>query len=243
MLAATIAAASGPAAAAANCGTISFSFEGTRLINDGISHRAGPFTINLPAGNYDVVLRSSDTHSEQTDQVDQEAERWWFELDSGWQSVATTDLPDELDANMTLLMAQEIPASSSITLHHLGQGGVNSINPLCVGFTSVDENPDTPDDPGDPGDDPDGDPNDPNDPGRVPGDPGDPDDDPDRAIPDPGDPGDPGDDPGRVPTDPVVPELAITGAGTLTIRLIGLAVILLHVGFLFQVADRQRRRV
>ena len=39
-----------------------------------------------------------------------------------------------------------------------------------------------------------------------------------------------------------MPELAITGAGTLTIRLIGLGVILLHVGFLFQVADRQRRR-
>ena len=64
MLATTFAAASGPAAATANCGTISFSFEGTRLINDGISHRAGPFAIDLPAGTYDVVMRSSDSHSE-----------------------------------------------------------------------------------------------------------------------------------------------------------------------------------
>ena len=165
VLATTVAAASGPAAATANCGTISFSFEGTRLINDGISHRAGPFAIDLPAGTYDVVMRSSDSHSEQAEQVDQEAERWWFELDSGWHSVATTDLPDDLDANMTMLMAQEVPASSSITLHHLGQGGVNSINPLCVGFTAVDENPDTPDEPGDPDDG--GDPGDPGDPGRV----------------------------------------------------------------------------
>lgn len=289
MLAATIATAAGVAGANADCGTISFSFEGTRLLNDGISHKAGPFTIDLPAGTYDVVMRSGDSHSTQDGQIDQEAERWWFALDSGWNSTATDDLPDELDANLTMMAGQVIPASTSITLHHLGQGGINSVNPLCVGFTGVDDLPADPDagadetpdrtipdgnaDPGadeipdraitdvggpDPGDDgipdraiPAGDDADPD--RAIPdGDERDPDpaDDgiPDRAIPDPGNPndldrGDPGDpdDPERVPTDPVVPELAITGAGQTMIRLLGLAVILMQVGFLMQLADRHRR--
>lgn len=276
MLATTMATGVGLAGANADCGAISFSFEGTRLLNDGISHQAGPFSINLPAGTYDVVMQSGDSHSTQDGQIDQEAERWWFELDSGWHSTATEDLPDELDANVTTMAGQVIPASTSITLHHLGQGGINSVNPLCVGFTQVTELPGDPGDPNgntpDPDDDPDRaipDPGDPDgdDPGPDqaipdPGDPGpgdNPNDDPDRAIPDPDDPdgddpgpgdnpddldrGDPGepDDPERVPTDPVVPELAITGAGQTTIRLIGFAVILMHLGFLMQIAARHRR--
>ncbi len=266
MLAATIAGSVGSAGANADCGTISFSFEGTRLLNDGISHQAGPFSINLPAGTYDVVMRSNDSHSTQDGQIDQEAERWWFALDSGWHSSATDDLPDELDANVTVMAGQVVPASTTITLHHLGQGGINSVNPVCVGFTQVGELP------GDPAD-PDGDTPNPDDsPDRAIPDPGNPDDGiPDRAIPDddpgpgdnpggaddtpdpddpdPDDPdpnnpddldrGDPG-DPGLTPDQPVVPELAITGSGVLTIRLVGAALILFQVGFLLLLADRRR---
>ncbi len=275
MLAATIAGGVGPAGANADCGTISFSFEGTRLLNDGISHQAGPFSITLPAGTYDVVMRSSDSHSTQDGQIDQEAERWWFSLDSGWHSSATDDLPDELDANVTAMAGQVIPASTSITLHHLGQGGINSVNPVCVGFTQTGELPGDPADPNgdtpDPDDDParaipdpgtpdggipdraipddDGDDPGPGDnPGGADDTPG-PNDDPDRAIPDDGNPdpnnpddldrGDPG-DPGLTPDQPVVPELAITGSGVLTIRLVGAALILFQVGFLLLLADRQR---
>jgi len=45
-----------PVAAGAQngCGEYSYGFAGTRLLNDGISDSAGPFTIDLPAGTYDV---------------------------------------------------------------------------------------------------------------------------------------------------------------------------------------------
>lgn len=274
--------------AESSCGSLNFSFTGTRLLNDGISHNAGPFAIDLPAGTYDVMMRSADEHSTQDSQEGQEAERWWFALDSGWHSMATTDLPDARDANTTVMQRQAVPASGAITLHHLGQGGINSVNPVCVGFTPVppvDEEPGDPAIPGDPdpnGADPDdGDPNgaDPNEPARANPDPnadtpddgdparanpdpgadtpgdgdpngadpndGDPNgadpDEPARANPDPDTPGDPDpNDPGRTPDQPVVPELAITGSGVLTIRLVGAALILFQVGFLLLLADRRR---
>jgi hypothetical protein len=225
----------GTSGAADNCGTHSFSFVGTRLLNDGISDGAGPFAIDLPAGRYDVVMRSADYHSDQDSQVGQEAERWWFSLDSGFQSVATTDLPDASDTNVTTMSEQDIAASTAIAVHHLGEGGVNSINPVCVGFTLSSPEDEDPNQPGDP-DDPGG----PGDPDRAIPDPGDPNDpgdpDPDRAIPDPGDP----DDPGTVPDEPVEPRLAITGAGTTMIRLVGLAIVLFQIGFLLTLAERRR---
>ncbi|NEP48421.1 MAG: hypothetical protein F6K65_06125 [Moorea sp. SIO3C2] len=156
------------------CGTISFSFDGTRLLNDGISDSAGPFGIDLPGGTYDVMMRSADHHSEQDDQTGQEAERWWFSLDSGYRSAPTDDLPDDRDANATTLLAQSVPESRSISVHHFREGGVNSINPVCVGFTpSPGERPD-PQDPGDPADDPE----------RAPGGPdgGGPDDDQSTSV-------------------------------------------------------------
>lgn len=126
------------AAASGSCGEFSFGFEGTRLLNDGISESAGPFPILLPAGTYDLIMVSSDDHTSRQFHGEQPAEQWYVELDSGWSSPLSDDLPDDRDSIVTTHAQQQIPASTAITVRHLGEGTVNSINVVCAGFTSVD---------------------------------------------------------------------------------------------------------
>lgn len=125
------------ASATMGCGEYSFGFEGTRLLNDGISNTAGPFAVELPAGTYDVLMQSHDAHDEHPGQVEQTQEQWYFTLDSGYVSPVTTDVADESNTVVDEFDGQDITESASITLHHLGQGGVNSVDPICVGFTTV----------------------------------------------------------------------------------------------------------
>ena len=125
------------AGATMSCGEYSFGFEGTRLLNDGISNSAGPFAIDLPAGTYDVVMQSHDAHDEHPGQDDQTAEQWYFVLDSGYQSPLTEDVPDDSNTSVTVVEGQEIASTSSITLHHRGEGSINSVDVVCVGFTAV----------------------------------------------------------------------------------------------------------
>ncbi len=129
----------GQAASAARpgCGEYSFGFEGTRLLNDGISTSAGPFTISLPAGTYDVTMVSHDAHDDHPGQVEQTQEQWYVELDSGYRSPPTNDIPDDTNDMTTVAGAQQIGASTEISVHHLLEGGVNSVDVVCVGFTTV----------------------------------------------------------------------------------------------------------
>ena len=125
-----------PAAAATSCGEYSYGFEGTRLLNDGISDSAGPFAIDLPAGTYTVTLVSSDHHSTQTTSQSQLAEQYVVVLDSGYVSPPSADIPDSVDSVTTTHVGQVIDASSAISVRHLGLPGINSVNVLCVGFTT-----------------------------------------------------------------------------------------------------------
>lgn len=127
------------AGASLNCGQYSFGFVGTRLLNDGISTSAGPFTIDLPAGTYDVMMSSYDAHDEHPGQIDQPYEQWYFTLDSGFTSPLSTDVPDDSTTTVDTFEDVVIDAATSITLHHRGLGSVNSVEPLCAGFTSVTE--------------------------------------------------------------------------------------------------------
>lgn len=124
----------GVAAASSSCGTYSFGFTGTRLINDGISNDAGPFSIELPAGTYDVTVLFSDHHDQQPD-PHQPNEQFHVRLDSGYLSPPSVDLPDDSNAGGHTFAGQQIAAASQISVHHLGVGGVNSVNVDCVGFT------------------------------------------------------------------------------------------------------------
>lgn len=124
-------------AASTGCGEYSFGFEGTRLLNDGISTSAGSFTIALPAGTYDVTMVSHDAHDEHPGQDDQTQEQFYFTLDSGYTSPPSNDIPNDVNDMTTIVGAQEIGDTTSITVHHLGQGGVNSVDVRCVGFTTV----------------------------------------------------------------------------------------------------------
>ena len=65
------------AAANEGCGEFSYGFEGTRLLNDGISTSAGPFPISLPAGTYDLTMVSSDDHTSGQFHGEQSAEQWY----------------------------------------------------------------------------------------------------------------------------------------------------------------------
>jgi hypothetical protein len=130
-------ATSSAAGATMGCGQTSFGFEGTRLLNDGISNSAGPFSITLPAGTYDVVMQSYDAHDEHPGQVDQTAEQWYAALDSGWVSPVSSDVPDDSNTSVDVFEGLVVPESSAITLHHLGEGNVNSVSPICIGFTPV----------------------------------------------------------------------------------------------------------
>ena len=125
----------GTAGASETCGEFSFGFEGTRLFNDGISNSAGPFPIELPAGTYDVTLVAFDSHSAQTSVDTQPGEQFVVQLDNGYVSPPSLDIPDDVDGTRTVHQAQEIStAASAISVHHLGVAGINSVDVVCVGF-------------------------------------------------------------------------------------------------------------
>lgn len=124
-----------PAGAATGCGTYSYGFEGTRLLNDGISTSAGPFTIDLPAGVYTVTLVAHDHHSTQPDVPSQTGEQYHVVLDSGYVSPASNDIPDDVDTNTTVFSGQVMKQSNAISVEHAGAPGINSVNVICVGFT------------------------------------------------------------------------------------------------------------
>jgi hypothetical protein len=117
------------------CGTYSYGFTGTRLLNDAISTSAGPFTIALPAGTYDITMHSNDNHPSATYQTEQTQEQWFFELDSGYVSSPTDDIPDDQTTMITTIKNAQIDASTAITVKHLEQGAINSVNVECIGFT------------------------------------------------------------------------------------------------------------
>lgn len=129
------------AGASLNCGQHSFGFVGTRLLNDGISTTAGPYSIELPAGTYNVMMSSYDAHDEHPGQIDQPYEQWYFTLDSGFTSPLSTDVPDDATTTVDTFENMVIGAATSITVHHRGLGGINSVEPLCAGFTPVVEQP------------------------------------------------------------------------------------------------------
>jgi len=92
--------------ASSSCGTWSFGFAGTRLINDGISNDAGPFAITLPAGTYDVTMVSHDNHPSPDYQTSQTGEQWRFRLDSGYTSGLTKDVPSDAEWMTTTVSRQ-----------------------------------------------------------------------------------------------------------------------------------------
>ena len=133
-LGASLVATAGAGATTA-CGEYSYGFAGTRLLNDGISNSAGPFPIDLPAGTYTVTLVSHDFHDEQYDVPTQPGEQYVVVLDSGYVSPPSNDIPDDQNEMTTTHTGQVVPASTAITVRHLGVPGINSVDVLCVGFT------------------------------------------------------------------------------------------------------------
>jgi len=124
-------------ASAVGCGEYSFGFSGTRLLNDGISDSAGPFAIELPAGVYDITMQGSDNHPSPDYQVEQTQEQWYFRLDNGYMSPPTPDVPNDQTHITMTVVSVDLTAATAISVHHLGEGGVNSVNIDCIGFTAT----------------------------------------------------------------------------------------------------------
>jgi hypothetical protein len=130
-----VASAGAIGATAGGCGDYSFGFTGTRLINDGISDSAGAFEIALPAGTYDISMWANDHHPEATYQVEQLNESWYFVLDNGYQSPPTNDIGADRTSAVTNVENVDLLAATTISVHHVKIGGVNSVNVECIGFT------------------------------------------------------------------------------------------------------------
>ena len=92
-----------PAGAQSDCGEISFGFEGTRLLNDGISNTAGPFPADIPAGTYTVTLIGHDSHDTQEAGPSQTGEQFRVVLDTGYTSALSIDIPDDANTSTTVL--------------------------------------------------------------------------------------------------------------------------------------------
>ena len=132
-----VAFAAAPAAAQGGCGEISFSFDGTRLLNDGISNSAGPFPADIAAGLYTVTLIAADEHDAQVGIESQTGEQYRVVLDSGYTSPLSIDIPDDVNSTTTVFDAQQIGESTAISVEHGGADGINSVDVVCVGFTAV----------------------------------------------------------------------------------------------------------
>lgn len=142
ILAAATLAGQSAAGASGDCGEFSFGFEGTRLLNDGISNSAGPFAISLPAGTYDITLVAHDLHSHDSTVNTQPHEQFVVRLDNGYVSPPSADIPDDIDNTTTVHRAQHIASpAGAISVHHVGIGGVDSVDVLCVGFDPIAEAP------------------------------------------------------------------------------------------------------
>lgn len=124
-----------PLGASEGCGTYSFGFPGTRLLNDGISDSAGPYPIDIPGGIYTVTLVAHDHHDTQVGVPTQPGEQYYVTLDSGYASPLSTDIADDENRTTSVFTSQRVEASTAITVRHGGTPGINSVDVICVGFT------------------------------------------------------------------------------------------------------------
>ena len=124
-----------PLGASEGCGTYSFGFPGTRLLNDGISDSAGPYPIDIPGGIYTVTLVAHDHHDTQVGVPTQPGEQYYVTLDSGYASPLSTDIADDENRTTSVFTSQRVEASTAITVMHGGTPGINSVDVICVGFT------------------------------------------------------------------------------------------------------------
>ena len=91
---------------------------------------AGPYAVDLPAGNYHLVVTSFDEQHAMDDPPVQLAEQWYFTTDTGFTSPATPDLSDALVSDQFDLGVFSVPASTSITFYHAQGGpGAQSVTP------------------------------------------------------------------------------------------------------------------
>ncbi|MGI9606960.1 MAG: hypothetical protein ACR2P0_12545 [Acidimicrobiales bacterium] len=105
-----------------------------RLLNTDGERTFGPIGVHVPTGVYTVELASWDRHDET--QITQPQEQWRVLANTGWSTPLTADIPDDVDRVVSTFADLAIDAPiSSITIVHKGAGIVNSVSPLCVGFT------------------------------------------------------------------------------------------------------------
>ena len=129
----SLASAAIPAGAQTECHA-ELSFDSVHLLNNGQNDTAGPFSIDIDAGTYTIIVESFDDHDAQVGIGTQPEEQFYLVLDSGYRSPATNDIADDQNSVTTTFTGQVIDASSSLVLDHARLGGVNSVWPRSVCF-------------------------------------------------------------------------------------------------------------
>lgn len=113
---------------------------GIRLLNADGERTYGPIAALIPSGVYSVALASWDRHDEL--QVTQPEEQWRVVADTGWSSPLSADIPDDVDRVVSTFDGLAIASPiASITIVHKGSGIINSVSPMCVGFTRTGDIP------------------------------------------------------------------------------------------------------
>lgn len=110
-------------------------FDASTVLMAPTPNTQGPFTVNIPAGTYDITVSSWLGFE---DYAPDTMEQWYFSTDSGYTSPLSTDTSPELIAN-DRYVNQTVGATTSITLHHRSPSSSepNSVHPLCIGFKAV----------------------------------------------------------------------------------------------------------
>ena len=102
----------------------------------------GPYDVAVPAGDYRIVVTSSDLQHLEADPPFQPAETWFFATDSGYVSPVTPDLPDDEFSITIDLGVLTIPETSKITFFHAQeQPGAHSVTPSVSFLCPADGGP------------------------------------------------------------------------------------------------------
>lgn len=103
-----------------------------KLINGRVS-TLGPFTVTLPAGDYRIMMTSTDSMHAPEYQPHQTGEQWFFTTDTGYRSPTTPDLAEGSGTATFDMGVVALPETTSVTFHHAGTvPGANSVVPRVV---------------------------------------------------------------------------------------------------------------
>jgi len=110
---------------------IHIDFSGDRLLNNGSDNVGALHSVHIPDDFYDVTLTSSDFGHETMADPSQTQEQWWFIAD-GVRVALSEDIATSVTTSSITYRGIRVPESEVVWAEHLGEGNVNSVDPVGV---------------------------------------------------------------------------------------------------------------